>query len=72
MAGREIHPPRTERRHRSVLGADDRRLQELRELDERVHAGLRASGAIGDEHGALGADEQFRKLEDGAGVGGGG
>ena len=47
---------------------DDRRLEQLRELDQIADPGLRASGAIGHEDGVFGGDQQPRQLGHGAGI----
>ena len=47
---------------------DDRSLQQFSQLDKMVNAGLRARGAIGDEHRIFGLQQHPRGLGNGAGI----
>ena len=62
----EVHPPRGDRRQRVRLRADDRRLQQLGELDESREPRGSAGEAIGDQERRLGRDEKLRRFGDGA------
>ena len=55
MPRREVHAPAL---------IDDRRLQRLGELDERVDPGRRARGAVRDDDRVLRVDEQPRGFGD--------
>ena len=47
---------------------DHRALQQLRQLDQPIHAVLAARHAVGDDERVLSRDEKLRRLGDGAGV----